>query len=143
MGMYKRIVTATDGSPSSELAVRHAVGLSKVHGCPLDIIYVAPPLNESLDFYHSEDLEKALRNEAEGFLARAKEEAAGQGIEAATHILAGEPEDEIVRFAEEKDCDLIVMGSHGHKGFVKLLIGSVAERVIGRAHCPVLVMKHS
>jgi len=140
LGIYNRILAATDGSPSGDFAVRHAAALCRIHECHLDVVYVTPPLNEDLDFYHGEDLEKALNKEAQSFLNKARDEAGGAEVE--THILAGEPEDEIVRFAEEKSCDLIVMGSHGHKGLVKLLIGSVAERVIGRAHCPVLVMKH-
>lgn len=140
--MYTRILIATDGSPAGNIAVTHGIDLAKLHGSAVDIVYVTTPSGEGLDFVRTEDLEKAIYREAGGFLAHAKEAAAVAGIAVATHILSGEPEAEIVRFADEHKSDLIVMGSHGHKGFVKLLIGSVAERVIGTAHCPVLVMKH-
>lgn len=140
--MYTRILIATDGSPSGNLAVTHGMDLAKIHGSAVDIVYVTTPFGEGLDFVRTEDLEKAIYREADGFLAHAKEAAAVAGIAVATHILSGEPEAEIVKFADKQGSDLIVMGSHGHKGFVKLLIGSVAERVIGTAHCPVLVMKH-
>jgi len=142
MGMYGRILAATDGSPSGDAAVRHALALAAQNGCPVDVVYVKPKLYDSLDFYQSEELDKALDKEAGGFLSSALKEAVERGVKAEKHMLSGEPEEEIVRFAEESKADLIVMGSHGHKGLVKLLIGSVAERVIGRAHCPVLVMKH-
>jgi nucleotide-binding universal stress UspA family protein len=142
MGMYGRILAATDGSPSGDTAVKHAIGLAAQNDCPLDIIYVKPKLYDSLDFYQSEELEKALDKEAGVFLSSALKEAGERGVKAEDHVLSGEPEEEIVRFAESSKADLIVMGSHGHKGLAKLLIGSVAERVIGRAHCPVLVMKH-
>jgi len=53
----------------------------------------------------------------------------------------GEPDEAIVEAAQKNRADLIVMGCHGRTGFKRLLLGSVAERVIGRATCPVLVVK--
>jgi len=53
----------------------------------------------------------------------------------------GDASDEIVRQAEELECGLIVMGTHGRTGLGKLLMGNVAESVLPRAHCPVLVVK--
>jgi universal stress protein A len=57
------------------------------------------------------------------------------------HCLSGTPEAEIVAFAEEKRADLIVMASHGRTGLSRLLMGSVAEAVLRRATCPVLIVK--
>jgi nucleotide-binding universal stress UspA family protein len=57
------------------------------------------------------------------------------------HILIGDPGHEIVALAEKLDADLIVMPSHGRTGLKHLLIGSVAERVVRLAHCPVLVLR--
>jgi nucleotide-binding universal stress UspA family protein len=56
-------------------------------------------------------------------------------------VLAGEADDVIIKLAEEKGADLIVVGSHGRTGFGKVLLGSVSERVIGKAKCAVLVAK--
>jgi nucleotide-binding universal stress UspA family protein len=56
-------------------------------------------------------------------------------------MLTGEPAEEIVRFAEEARCELIVMGTHGRTGFTRLLMGSVAEAVVRHAKCPVLTYK--
>ncbi|HEX9861090.1 MAG TPA: universal stress protein [Nitrospirota bacterium] len=140
--MYRKILIATDGSPSGSLAVTHGIGLAKLHGASVDAVYVITPLGEGIDFYRTDELDKALSREAEGVMAAVMEEGGKNGVETKPHVLAGEPEDEIVKFADTNGTDLIVMGSHGHKGFVKLLIGSVAERVIGHAHCPVLVLKH-
>lgn len=53
----------------------------------------------------------------------------------------GSPSQEIVRFAEEQDADLIVLSSHGRTGFRRAVLGSVAEQVVRRAHCPVLVLR--
>ncbi|MDK2970828.1 MAG: hypothetical protein PWP23_583 [Candidatus Sumerlaeota bacterium] len=57
------------------------------------------------------------------------------------HILVGNPPNQIARFAQEVDADLIVIHSHGRTGAAHLLIGSVAERVVRHAHCPVLVIR--
>jgi nucleotide-binding universal stress UspA family protein len=56
-------------------------------------------------------------------------------------MLEGDPTREIVRLAREKECDLIVMGTHGWTGLTRLLMGSVAEHVVRKAHCPVLTVK--
>lgn len=56
-------------------------------------------------------------------------------------MLKGDPAEEIVRFADEAHCELIVMGTHGRTGFKRLLMGSVAEAVVRRAKCPVLTYK--
>jgi nucleotide-binding universal stress UspA family protein len=60
-----------------------------------------------------------------------------------TRLSRGDASDEIVRQAEELRCGLIVMGTHGRTGLGKLLMGNVAESVLPRAHCPVLVVKVS
>ena len=55
-------------------------------------------------------------------------------------VVPGEPVDKIVELAREADADLIIISTHGAKGLEKILLGSVAERVLKRAHCPVLIM---
>jgi nucleotide-binding universal stress UspA family protein len=55
-------------------------------------------------------------------------------------VLVGDPVDEIVDFAKAQDADLIIMNTHGSKGLEKIMLGSVAEHVLKRAHCPVLIM---
>lgn len=56
-------------------------------------------------------------------------------------VIIGDPVEKIIEFAKERDSDLIILSTHGAKGFEKILLGSVAERVLKRAHCPVLIMK--
>lgn len=55
-------------------------------------------------------------------------------------VVVGDPVDTIIEYAREKDSDLIIMSTHGSKGLEKILLGSVAERVLKGAHCPVLIM---
>jgi nucleotide-binding universal stress UspA family protein len=58
-------------------------------------------------------------------------------------VVTGDPADVIVHFAQERGADLIVMGSHGHTGLRHLLLGSVAEKVLRHAPCPVLIVRHT
>jgi nucleotide-binding universal stress UspA family protein len=59
------------------------------------------------------------------------------------HLVTGEPPKALLRFADDNDVDLIVMGTHGRTGLKRLFMGSVAETVVRRAHCPVLTYRPS
>jgi nucleotide-binding universal stress UspA family protein len=85
-----------------------------------------------------EDREKKLKEQYEMVVSR--EIKASLKMEGLTRI--GVPFLEIIRTAKEKDVDLIVMGTHGRSGLSHVLIGSVAEKVVHHAHCPVLTIKH-
>ena len=91
-----------------------------------------PNLPEMLD---------SLLQEAEKGLAALKSAAAGEGLRVETHVLTGQPAHTIVEHARTGGFDLIVMGTHGRTGFSHLFVGSVAERVVRRAPCPVLTVR--
>jgi len=142
MDMYKKILLAVDGSEVSRKAVRHAVKLTKQNNGTLIAINVIPPVDVTdIEVFKPESLLRGLRREGEKILSEVKELAQKEGIEVQTKIEAGIPFEKICEIAKGLDCDLIVMGSHGRTGIGKVLIGSVTERVISRAHCPVLVVK--
>lgn len=79
--------------------------------------------------------------EAEKNVKRAKQHAEENGLAVKGFILSGRPYNAIIETAKEERANLIVVGSHGRTGISRLLMGSVAERVIGLAECPVLVVK--
>jgi nucleotide-binding universal stress UspA family protein len=83
----------------------------------------------------------SLMHEAEKRLTVLKAVAAGDGVPTATHVLTGQPAHTIVEHARTGGFDLIVMGTHGRTGFSHLFVGSVAERVVRRAPCPVLTVR--
>jgi nucleotide-binding universal stress UspA family protein len=124
---FKRLLVASDGSPFSEAAWTEALSLAKTMGSVLLGVSVAAS---------DRDIPAATQ------VVRGLEESASQqGIALDTMIPMGRPEEGIVKAADFKAASLIIVGSHGRTGLKRLLMGSVAERVIGDAKCPVLVVK--
>ncbi|HZK14598.1 MAG TPA: universal stress protein [Desulfobaccales bacterium] len=124
---FERLLIASDGSAFSEAAWTAALSLAKTMGSALIGVSVAAS---------DRDIPVATQV-VRGLEAAASE----QGIALDTMIPMGRPEETIVKAADFKGASLIIVGSHGRTGLKRLLMGSVAERVIGEAKCPVLVVK--
>ena len=141
--MNKRILLAVDGSEVSNIALKHAVELTKHNDGTLVAVHVIPPLDVTdIETFKPESLIRGLRREGEKILSEVKELAKKEGIKVQTLIEEGIPFEKICEVAESTDSDIIVMGSHGRTGIGKVFIGSVTERVISRTRCrPVLVVK--
>jgi nucleotide-binding universal stress UspA family protein len=137
------VLLPTDFSPSSAPAFRYAVEWAKVFEAQLTLLHVHP-LHPGLDIDAAvaqkflDEQRKVAREELENLLAEARKQVPGASME----LLAGLPSEYICQVAREKKCDLIIMGTHGWTGFNRVLFGSVAERVIQRAPCPVLSIPH-
>ena len=124
---FKRLLIASDGSVFSEAAWTAALLLAKTMGSDLIGVTVATS---------DRDIPVATK------VVRSLEAAAAtQGITLDTMVPMGRPEEGIVKAADFKGASLIIVGSHGRTGLKRLLMGSVAERVIGDAKCLVLVVK--
>lgn len=87
-----------------------------------------------------DDLNTGRRQAAVKALDAIAHSSTGQARQLTSMVLLGDVVDEILRCAQQENCDLIIMGSHGKRGLEKILLGSVAERVLKNAHCPVLIM---
>jgi nucleotide-binding universal stress UspA family protein len=138
-----RVLAPVDLSEQSSMVVNHAAALSEAYGAPLDLLHVveeaAYPNAYGLDVT-SPDLPNVQDRARE-----ALETLAGE-LEMRTdpvniHILAGNAARDIVECADEHEADLIVMATHGRTGLERFLIGSVAEKVVRRAPCPVFTLK--
>jgi nucleotide-binding universal stress UspA family protein len=146
MARIRRIIHPTDFSPASSAAFRKAVELAKENRATLPIVHVLPTLPMVGDAYMAasayDEMLRAHRLQAEKEMDRLLKRARAAGVRSTGHVLDFGPiVESIVRFAKRQRADLIVMGTHGHGVVAKVLLGSVAERVISRAPCPVMTVK--
>jgi len=132
----KKILYATDFSSYSNQAYFHAVALAESHEASLTILYVySRPTAAPVDLPKAGDERTYWRDQLEQIRP------VNPGIPVHHVILEGDPAAEIVRYAADAMIDLIVMGTHGRSGLERLLMGSVAEKVMRDATCSVLVVK--
>ena len=138
--MYDRILVPTDGSPSMQTVVAHALEIVRLHDAALHGVYVVDTGNfATLPVETTWDgVAEMLRGEGEQAVADF-EDMVGE-VPAETAIREGNPSREIVEYARETDCDTVVMGTHGRGGIDRLLLGSVAERVVRAAPVPVVTV---
>ncbi len=143
---FKNIVVATDGSKYSASAASQAIGLAKRNGADLTVIAVVPselltPMDLDLTMAQREHVADQEMHEAEKSAKAVKDAAQKEGVSVKAFVLSGKPSEAVVQTARDRNAGLIVVGSHGRTGVERLLMGSVAERVIVLSECPVLVVK--
>lgn len=143
---FKDLVVATDGSPYSLAAASVAIGMAKKNKSKLTVIAVVPaelatPTDIGYAMTQQEMIADKEMRVAEQNAKAVKEAAVKEGVSVQAFVMSGKPSDAIIEIAREKGADLIILGSHGRTGLEKLLIGSVAERVIVLSSCAVLVVK--
>lgn len=126
----KRILLATDGSERGEAAEPVAAHLAARFRLPITVVTVITNSNSEEE-----------RAEAQKVVADTVSRLASQGMEVEGKVEEGAPGESVVKAAESVAADLIVVGSHGRTGLSKVLLGSVAEKIISDASCPVLIIK--
>jgi nucleotide-binding universal stress UspA family protein len=157
---YQRILVPLDGSERATAALDHAATLAKLANAHLVLLQVIPSaamlVSETavaspgmgmptLDPYLSttqyQSVEESLKEEARKHLDEAAAPLLANAIQVETVILQGAAADSILAYASEKNIDMIVMSTHGRTGLARLVFGSVAENVLRRATCPVLLVR--
>jgi len=134
----QRILVPHDFSETSEAAVKYAVALAKNFGARLHLLHVGDQARLALDTEFPLGLEGAVEDAVRERLLKILTPAEQADLKPEFAVRAGVPATEIIRYAKDHDVDLIVMGTHG-RGFVgHALMGSVAEKVVRTAPCPVL-----
>ena len=134
---WGHLLLATDGSASSDHALARSLEISQEEKARLSVVSVVYTNDE---FYAlGQEQVKELYAKADKILDKVTSWAGDLGVKAEAFIRDGEPHEAVASLAGELRTDLIIMGSHGRKGLSRLLMGSVTERVIGFAPCPVLV----
>lgn len=146
MSRIRRILHPTDFSPASSPALKRAIELAKANRAELLLVHVmTSPLPITTDAYVSpklyEELEAATRAESQKSLRRVMEKARRAGARVKSLLLEGIPHQRIAQAARSRKADLVVIGTHGRTGFAKLLLGSVASRVLTVSPCPVLTVR--
>lgn len=146
MKRIRRILHPTDFSAASRPALKWALELARSNGGSLTLVHVMSPILPMVgDGYISpqawDDLERQVRAHAQKEIGKLIAKARTAGVRAGSLLLEGTPADRIVRAARSRRADLIVMGTHGRGGLAKLFLGSVAERVVATARCPVLTVR--
>lgn len=136
----KKILVAVDGSEWSKKAFEYALDEAKELDNHLTILRVVSSFGYAGDILE-EALEDELKN-ARKFVKDLKEKAEEKDVDLDTEVITGtDISSEIVKYAEENDYDLIVVGSRGKTDLETITLGSVSEGVVKRAPCPVLVIR--
>jgi nucleotide-binding universal stress UspA family protein len=138
------ILVPTDFSVHSERAVEAAVFLAKEFRAQIHLLHsyslpVAPVM--AYDFGIPQDVWESVRVAATERLAKLRDQVAAEGLEVSAHATRAFPSEAIVEAAKKLQIDLIVMGTRGMTGLKHVLLGSVAERTLRTAPCPVLAVK--
>ncbi|RQG95489.1 universal stress protein [Natrarchaeobius chitinivorans] len=149
--MTHNVLVPVDGSPLSIQALEFA--LEEYDDASIVALHVLDPSDPGYSSttevdvrtepaYGSEEWYERAGEEEERIFDEAREAAAEYDVEITTDGVVGEPAREIVDYAEERDVDHVVMGSHGRTGITRVLLGSVAEMVVRRSPVPVTVVRH-
>jgi nucleotide-binding universal stress UspA family protein len=139
----QKILIPTDGSDYSIRASIYGLSVAKLLRAEIVVIYVVDTvvLDQVAKISKQEDLERELTRDGSRYIKYVLGLAEKEGVKASSLIVKGRPFEEIVHVSRDFGVDLIVMCTYGHRGAERILIGSVAERVIEYASCPVLVVR--
>jgi nucleotide-binding universal stress UspA family protein len=147
--MYEKILVATDGSPLSKKAVRSAIELASAVDAELLALYVVPryPISyfEGGVTVSTQDIartEKQWADQGQAVVDAVQQAAEAKGVKAKALVSKSDLVAEaIMSTAKKSKCDLIVMASHGRKGFKRILLGSETQHVLTHSSIPVLVLR--
>jgi nucleotide-binding universal stress UspA family protein len=147
--MFKNILIPTDGSELSQKAAAKGVALAKSVGAKVTAFFAAPPATPIVYRNHLPvglaqpgEHEKVIAKMAAKNLDFIERAAAKAGVKCESiHATSDYPEDDILKIAEKKKCDLIVMGTHGQGGLRGVFVGSVTQKVLGKSKVPVMVVR--
>ena len=135
----ERILVAVDGSIYSDYAIDQAISMGSICNSEIFLVTVIDLYPEQMSAAPA--LMEKMSQEARDLLDRAKAKVEQAKIKCETIVhMGGQPHEFIIKEAKEKDVDLIIIGTHGKTGIKRMLIGSVAQKVVGYAPCPVMVV---
>jgi len=141
------ILVPVDLTEGSRAVIDYAVQLARPFNARVHVVhtweppqYVAPDLLVAAPGWNSQSLEQVAVETAQKELTALVGRLEKPSVPLTNKVLVGEASSTILDLAEREKYDLIVMGTHGRRGLPRLLLGSVAQKVVARAHCPVLTL---
>ena len=143
---YQKILVAIDDSEISANVIQQAAQLAKALNSQITLVQVMtldPYLADAyLRMGQSNELIERVRSYVQENLTKAQKQFEELGQTVATQVVEGfSVHEEIIKAAQNLEVDLIIMGSHGRTGFKKFILGSVAQKVLGESHSPVLIVR--
>jgi nucleotide-binding universal stress UspA family protein len=139
-GVFRNILVGYDGSKQAEKAVSVALSIAAAMDFEVLLFAVARPPEPAISVEVHAVLDDAKEHYEEGF-ARIRALAGDKGVVIQTEIAVGHPAEQIIHRAETGKIDLVILGRRGTSMFEKWILGSVSERVLRYAHCPVMVIR--
>src|SRR6056297_1146501 len=134
--MYDDILIPTDGSRGAKAALEHGTEIASQWDATLHVLYVV-----DTRLGRSGPLLEALRDEGDEAVRDAEVAGTQGGLTVVTEIVEGNPHEEILDYVTEHGIDMVIMGTHGRTGLDRVVMGSVAERVVRRSSVPVLTVR--
>ena len=136
--MYKTILVTLDATPTDRAIIEHVKQLAKEMHSSVVLLHVATGVPAQ---FHGPDAAGEEIDEDNAYLAKIESEFQSVGVPARAELGFGDPVTEIVKWVQEKGCDLVAMGTHGHKLLADLFLGATATRVQHNISVPVLLLR--
>jgi nucleotide-binding universal stress UspA family protein len=142
-GNVTKILIPTDGSDYSMRAAEYAMSVAKMLAAEVVVVFVIDTdvLSQMTKMVDREEMERELKQDGQRYINYVLTLAEKENVKATSLLAKGRPFEQIVHLAKGLDVNLIIMGTYGRRGADRILLGSVAERVIEYSSCPVLVVK--
>lgn len=136
--MYDTILVTLDGTPSDRAIIDHIKQLAQLAHSRLVLLHVAD--GWAARTYGSDAVSPEIAEDT-AYLEEVRTEFQSLGISAQAELAYGDPASEIIRWVEQKGCDLVAMSTHGHRFLADLFLGTTASRVQHRIRVPVLLLR--
>src|SRR5215475_5122553 len=138
--MYKHILIPLENSPADETILTHIRPLARVAGATLLLVHVADGwVARNFNQLHLAESQEMMDDRA--YLEKRVRELTAEGFSCDAVLALGEPSDEIIKLARERDIDLIAMTTHGHRFISDILYGATVDKVRHKVDVPVLLLK--
>jgi nucleotide-binding universal stress UspA family protein len=136
--MYKTILVTVDGTPTDRAIIEHVKQLAKLAQSRIVLLHVAD--GWAARTYGPDAVSREIAEDT-AYLQKVQEEFQSAGIPAAAEMAYGEPADEIIKWVQQKGCDLVAMSTHGHRFLADVFLGTTATRVQHKISVPVLLLR--